>query len=113
MRLGGWTRIGIVLTMAWVIFGFFYVEEQEREVQQGYMNRLYKTCTEDEVKRGNFDFKPCMDFTIKHATENHPKQSKWRSLGQALFPVPFVWIFVYVVVLIARWIVRGFRRPAS
>ena len=113
MRLGGWTRVGIVLTVAWVVFAFFYIEEHERDFQQGYTNRLYKTCTEDEVKRGNYEFKECMDFARKHTNENHPQQSKWQSLGQALFPVPFAWLLVYFGVIIVRWIARGFRRSAS
>jgi hypothetical protein len=35
MRLGGWTRIGIVVSGAWVVIAYFYIAAAEREHLQG------------------------------------------------------------------------------
>jgi hypothetical protein len=108
MRLGGWTRIGIVLTAIWIVVGWFYAQGVERDRILALTYPVYKVCTDNRVKQNNYDFTGCMQEADRHIEQFVEHHSGWYSLGIVLLPIPFAWLFVYISVLVTRWIKRGF-----
>ena len=104
MRLSGWTRIGIVLSVLWTAGSFFYYENFQEELLQALATECAKIPTERlrEV---------CVDNWRKSLQSRMPLNGgKIFSLMAALGPVPFGWIFGFIVLRLARWIRAGFHR---
>jgi hypothetical protein len=104
-RLNGWHRIGIVLSIIWMIVGGFW--GNSIGIHEGdYVLLTYKEC----IAIAHQDWKACdadfrRDWPV--AISNH-----W--LYAALLgsvPIPLVWGSIYGIIGIIRWIRKGFIPP--
>jgi hypothetical protein len=106
MHLSGWKRIGIVLSVIWIVAAFFYQRNVDQSQAQNWMNMIYKTCTDTKALRGDFDFKPCMD---KAWSDSRVFDGGWPNAAfLALAPIPIGWLLAYLLFAILRWVRRGF-----
>jgi hypothetical protein len=91
-RLSGWHRIGIVLSVLWLIGKFAY--ELNKETERAYTSQQH--CY--EVWK-SFNECPLRIYT----------EWPWAAnvvLG-ALLQIGIAWLCVYIIVVTVRWIVRG------
>jgi hypothetical protein len=75
---------------------------------KGSGNDTYRVCSDNKAKQQDYDYSECMSYAEKHVEKFVEKPNWKRSLGLALFPIPFAWIVAYLMVLIVRWIRAGF-----
>jgi hypothetical protein len=104
--MNGWIRLGIVLSVVWAIAVFFYVRNQDIDRYTAAWGSLYSDCTHDNVvRKENTDCGALADGWTKAPGEGY-------AAFVALAPIPFGWLIVWIVFLVVRWVVRGFKRVA-
>ena len=99
--LNGWQRIGIVLSVAWLIGSFVYVRHNQIQHRKDLVNFLFQKCTEsNEVA----DCLKNIDFVVSPANIN------WEIFFLYCFlPVLSAWVFAYTLISILKWIKGGFE----
>jgi hypothetical protein len=60
MRLGGWQRIGIVLSVIWALGAVWHVRSQEVQVAQNLLTLDHRICDEELKHQRGFDYQGCM-----------------------------------------------------
>lgn len=107
MRIGGWTRVGIVLSALWALGGYFYANNVVTKRAADMAGYYYDSCYRNAGKRPNPDYSNCSGEWDKGW-----KQTMESSTGEAaiiaLAPIPFAWLFVWIVVAVWRWVRAGF-----
>jgi hypothetical protein len=108
-KLNGWVRIGIVLSILWVLGGGIYANRLVTQTAINSSNLIYSLCTSSppsDAAQSGF-YKYCgmqRDDIYKDAT-----QYRVRDVALfALLPVPIFWLIAYIIVLTFRWIKKGF-----
>jgi len=105
MRLNGWQRFGVVLTVAWVPVGFFW--GNSIGIHEGdWVVRNLEVCFSSHD-----DWKPCeATFNAQWgpATANH----WWYAAVMVFLPVPVLSIG-WAIVRVGRWVRAGFAPPTS
>jgi hypothetical protein len=99
--LNGWQRAGIVFSVLWAIVAPLLVWQNER-VYRDEAAGAYFHCV----------FAPNSDVDCeaqKEAFDSATNRIVWRKVAWTLLPIPVAWLFVYIMVWLARWIRRGFH----
>jgi hypothetical protein len=94
-RLNGWQRIGIVLSVVWILVGALW----------GWMFATadYRSCV---VMASSVE---TLDFCNRY--HRWVFDTAWvYSLLVALVPIPIAWLLVYGVSYLVRWIKSGFKQ---
>ena len=102
VRLNGWQRIGIVLSVLWAIAAGVHLWLGWQTVSYGYW-RVYYHCV---FTPGN-DENSCQ--SAQEDAEKKPTEYVWVMLPLALAVIPIAWLLVYIIVWTVRWIRRGFQ----
>lgn len=103
MRLNGWQRIGVVLSVIWALGSAIHVRQEQ--VANGY--RLYQlqqsTCLNGDISKS------------RECSEKHPLQEamdasvQWSDVAFFAFgPVTAGWLALWIAVGVFRWIKLGF-----
>lgn len=108
VKLNGWKRLGIIGSFVWIlgagICTFVVVDDARIATASGFTLR----CEEapDGSLRGSAKC-DALSTDYLAGTEYQP----WiESAVVAFVPVPLGWGFAYLVLLLARWVKRGFAR---
>ena len=110
MRLGGWQRVGVVLSVLWVIFAAIYLQVTVNESNAKTRAMYYGWCMEDSTAGKLPKSTDCYAYA---ASQMVPDSANWWVFPLlAMVPLTVAWIFVYVVVWVTRWVRAGFR-PAA
>jgi len=114
MRLNGWIRIGVVLSIAWMVGGtaHFWVEEQSRV--RSYYLALSERMSDCVV--GNTVRRSMREPEAKCITEQELRDA--RSSGHPIYFDVFVaavwlavaWVAIGIVYVAVRWIRKGFQQ---
>jgi hypothetical protein len=107
-RLNGWQRIGIVLSVLWAIGAWLYMEAAAFKAAQEAMTVISDMCIRNKTDRNDFDFKPCFDQANDIRQTTFGDWSAW-AWPVALVPIPIIWVLVYLLLSVVRWIRRGFQ----
>jgi len=111
MRLNRWVRLGIVASVLWALVVGYYTLHTFTELAIENANASRRLCvdaaTVDDPKFGERCSEEWMR-NFKRGINN----SYGHAAIRALAPIPFAWLFVYLAVLIWRWVARGFKREA-
>jgi hypothetical protein len=115
MRLGGWQRIGVVLTALWIVAGGLWVnslviEQMGAGVTAGLSACLAaRSIQPDGSIPKDTDWGPCnrrFDQEWPKAVSGH-----WTyAIIGTLVPIPVAWGFVYAMAALFRWVAAGFRQ---
>jgi hypothetical protein len=112
-RLNGWQRVGIVLSVVWVIGAAIHEKDElNRQYEAAYdaaWRPVYDQCSEAQKRdpqtaRGM----DCLREAQRIAWATTPKVSGWSMALAALVPIPIAWLLVYALIALVRWIRRGF-----
>jgi hypothetical protein len=103
VHLNGWQRIGIALSVVWLIVGCLYIRHGQLQNAAERSGITYSSC-KDAVN--DFASSQC----IAHAgTIYRMYEGSWDSAALiALIPIPIAWLFTYGLVAFVRWIRAGF-----
>lgn len=104
MKLNGWKRIGIVVSVAWILGAgtrtLIVVEDADIKTASG----LTLSCEEAQNWRWSLE---CDNRSTDYLAES--KYHGWIGAGAVAFiPVPMGWGFAYLILFLVRWIKRGF-----
>ena len=102
-KFGGWTRIFIVLSVIWIVIGGSF----------GW-NHAYDGV-DAEFKQGVTAMKSAADLQACREARNS-RLAVPRGVSAAIVafgPLLLVWLAIYGLVLLIRWIRRGFRVSRS
>jgi hypothetical protein len=104
--LGGWTRLGIVITLLWtaVVFFWLWAELQGSPMGTGFITNSVVTSTGEPVSVVVKKTGPFADIVLKDNV--HRTVNVQNLLIAILLPVLPIWI----VGSAAGWIIAGFRR---
>ena len=105
VRLKGWQRTGIVLSVLWVSCASMWFIQQV-PAHQPAITSIYRQCIEGPSAHRSV----CKARAKSFAKELRSELAEWPLV--ALAPVFLVWILAYIVVSLGRWIGRGFTRVA-
>ncbi|NOJ46054.1 hypothetical protein [Bradyrhizobium archetypum] len=103
----GWIRLGLVLSVIWVLVAFFYVRNSDMKSAQNFSSLAYSTCSNAKAAAKNFDLKECSEKASKAYQSMDPGPSN--ALVGALLPLPLMWLAVWLAVAVVRWVIRGFK----
>lgn len=114
MRLNGWQRIGVVASICWFIGGGLWINGIVIDELTAPVEADLKRCLEsrsiqpDGSIPKDTDWGPCnqkfsRDFVP--AVANH----WYYAAAYTLIPIPIVWLMIYGLVVMGRWIKDGFK----
>jgi hypothetical protein len=102
-RFTGWTRIGIVLSVAWALVVLVWAVSDLR-VASHLVDGLYAKCI--SFPKGNPDSCELMAESLR---ESAYMNITGRVLWPALVLVPAAWALVPALLVLVRWVRRGSR----
>jgi hypothetical protein len=113
-RLGGWTRLAIVASVLWALGSGFYtindIAIDEGRLRSAEYSFVFATCSNEQTAEQTIRAKNRNCGEEAWAAWSRPaKLSRWPALIVALGPLPFVWLFGWVIFLTARWVRAGFH----
>jgi hypothetical protein len=100
--MGGWKRIGIVLSVIWFFVGGFW--GNNIGIHEGdFSKAIYDIC----LHTPNSDWHKCdVEFETGYKRDI---QYHWLYAAiLAVVPIPIAWLIVWGCVSVVRWIRRGF-----
>ena len=109
MTLDGWKRLGIIVSVVWVLSAgictLIVVQNADIKTASG----LTLSCEEARNWRGSAE---CDKRSTDYLAE--VGHDEWIETAIVAFvPVPLGWGFVYLVLFLANWVKRGFMRLPS
>jgi len=105
--MNGWQRIGVVLSIIWIVSAGLYQRSADMK-KAGEMGAwAMDVCTRTQEAKGSNDFSRCSaEFEKMFYTF---AEGSWGNVAFVAFaPVPVAWLFIYIIVWVARWVRRGF-----
>jgi len=115
MRLNGWQRIGVVLSIVWILVGGFWGNSIALDALGGPVLTTYRHCLEtrsiqpDGTVPKDTDWGPC-NVAFQRDWPDAVKNHWWYAAGFAFIPIPIAWLIVYALVALFRWIGAGFKK---
>jgi hypothetical protein len=114
MRLNGWQRIGLVLSIAWALAGGFWANKDQLDYAGTLTSSQLDACVSQNKSRygeyGPYEqvWTPCWN----QYGANFERNAKGHWVVAALFafvPLPIAWLLAYALVYLVRWIRAGFK----
>jgi hypothetical protein len=107
VRLNGWQRTGIRLSVLWVLCVSMWFYQHIPGVNAPGVASVYLQCIgEPNAKRR--ECRARAEWFGEEARSEFRARWPWIALG----PILVVWPLIYVLVWAVRWIRRGFQRTA-
>ena len=107
MRLGGWTRVAIVLSVTWIVVAFLYLAGQKEKNLKNIRAGLYAMCRLQLQSLEGFNFASCMEQARTNIAHFQARHNWSQHLILAAIPVPIAWLLVYLVRVVTRRVRRG------
>lgn len=118
MRLNGWQRIGVIASVSWFVIGGLWINSLVIADLGASATANYSACLSarsiqpDGSVPADTDWGPCskkfaVDFPV--AVADH-----WTyAVVYTAIPIPIVWLIVYGMVGLVRWVRAGFAYPSN
>jgi hypothetical protein len=103
-RLNGWQRIGIVLSVVWVIGGGLWGNAIAIRDGGATAETEFGLC----LDKPNHNYDACSQTFAKDYAKG--VAGHWYAAAFiGLVPIPIAWLLVYGLIALVRWIRRGFQ----
>jgi hypothetical protein len=115
MRLNGWQRIGLVLSIIWFLVGGFWGNKIALdEAGTRTSSQLDHCVAQNKLRLGEYGpydqvWTPCWDEWSTNFMRN-AEGHWWVALSVGLIPIPIGWVLVYALAYLGRWIRAGFKQ---
>lgn len=104
MRLNGWQRIGIVLSIVWAVGAAIHTRNDEIDFWKNFASTGYTICMEAKSADGAKCSAEMSEALMKL------REPFWPNIAfNALAPVLSGWLVAYLALWIFRWVRRGFE----
>jgi hypothetical protein len=117
--MGGWVRIGIVLSVLWILVGGFWGNNTAINDASKLTSAQVESCVSankarlraqgDNSEPYDKIWTPCWAEHTKNYMTN-VEGHWWAAAFVGLAPVPIAWLILYMLIGLYRWIRRGFVR---
>jgi hypothetical protein len=123
-KLNGWQRIGLVLSVAWMLYGGYRGNEYGLDLGN-WVWEVHRACVDDAwAKRKSVPYSESanqqvsrdVDACDAESDRNWPEASKYHwhyAAIYALVPIPLAWLLIYGLIALVRWIRAGFIKTAE
>lgn len=108
MRLSGWQRWGILLSILWALGAGIHQRNEDVEAADGYANFARRVCAEGKALKGVTDLASC-DQAMADNRASWLTNSWGNVAAMALVPIPVGWLLAFVLLHTGRAQVAGFR----
>ena len=103
-RLSGWQRLGLIITVCWVIGSLVGGRLYQRHNDQESVTAMMSLCT-----AFGKSFSQCWEQTASY--RNIVSQPYWPPILLIAFvPVPLFWMFGWAAIKTTRWVRSGFAQ---
>jgi hypothetical protein len=107
-RLNGWNRIGLILTIIWLVGFPLYENGKREETRIRLASYSYRTCIEESVKHN--DHRDCSRvFEDEYRKMNSSADGLKEYFFFSVVIATIAWIIIYLVIYVVWWVIRGFR----
>lgn len=107
MRLNGWVRLGIVASVLWALVMSWVMLDYANDMGAASGNFARNMCQLDNEQNGTSV--DCGDKWME-AFLSERNYQLWGIPLVALAPLPFFWLFAWLIIIVCRWVARGFKR---
>jgi len=110
IKLSGWQRIGVALTILWLVLGSVGLHMRELRDANGAGNSMYSICTtmNKALPTPQDDPKDCEISRDMLRTMNLQGEFN-RVLVEVLVPIPVFWLLGWLILKTIAWIRKGFK----
>lgn len=119
-KLSGWQRIGLVLSVAWILYGAYWGNKDGLH-QGDWTEIVYQSCMDDAQRFAaldNYSQSALKEQQRERAACDQQRDRNWQTAIQyhfqyaaicAFVPIPFGWGVVYGLIAVVKWIRNGFK----
>jgi hypothetical protein len=108
-KLNGWKRVGIVVSILWILAAGIYTHGFAEKRDSDIHNTFVQECLAPPRMKEAL-YTDCIKGADDWALGAY--RYEWiEAAGVAFVPVPLGWALVYLALLLARWTRRGFTKP--
>jgi hypothetical protein len=103
--MSGWQRAGVAASIIWIFIGGYIGSNEVVQMATNMAATDYRLC----VDRPGYDVSKCFEAEMRefHAL----KEGQWgNAVILAFAPLPFCWLFAWMLIATTRWIAAGFSR---
>ena len=108
MRLKHWVRIGIVLSVVWMVGSAVHTYNGYVERADNFVKLAYEACASSKQIKNDTDLSSCEVERKAHRTTWMAGSGEGAAFV-ALAPLPFAWLAVFILVYMIRAQIVGFR----
>jgi TIR domain len=101
----GWRRTGIVASIVWIFVGYFLGNNVEVDAGRRWYDMAYEICKVG----GSKNIHQCHVEASEDAGRLHWNNAWQSGAVAAIVPIPLVWLLVWIVFRLSRWIRQGFK----
>ena len=105
IKLNGWQRIGIIISLLWFISAYEYQTSEISDKAVKTAGTMMRMCLDST---NNYKVEDC----FKEYNKYYLMESKYM-YGNGLFmgiaPIPLAWLFVYLAIKVFAWVRQGFK----
>jgi hypothetical protein len=110
MRLSLWQRLGIVLSVVWIIGSFAYCLHRDMSHRSGAAEAVFGLCMTGPSPRLN----ECQSRYEKTKADYARIPFYWPNpLILGFGPLPFFWLGGWIFLALTRWVMRGSGQKVS
>lgn len=109
IRLNGWQRIGVIISVMWAMFILGTASYQYFKVWQ--YERMEANCEElfDNKSADKSIPEPSLKAECLLTREKVAKPEVFYVLVATILPIISLWLLAYGVVRVTKWIINGFK----
>lgn len=119
----GWYRLGVALSFLWVVVVFIAMRISDVSGADRQFSSTYRLCSSGldrarSLPRPKDALPPSYDYTECQKDAATARilalEGSWSNEAfVAIAPVPVFWFFTWLIVVVVKWIRRGFNAPES
>lgn len=115
MRLNGWYRIGIILSVGWFVYAFGSYNTGRLDTALNLTTAKYDGCMIDLASSGASESGKHETCSKKRNAEidRMLKGSSWHALEYAIIPLIGAWLAMFIALFLFRWVRAGFAPPKA